>query len=173
MPGQVIPVQIITTLGVTNTPNAMSNIIDTITLIASGNGVSKTEKSALVQVSNYRNQDSEKPYLDYQFTSTCVTVKSSSCESEIWTVEVKAQDKESGLTSTTWSYSTILLSLFSGLLQLGSNPIGINFATNYVSGTKELVTGHYSASCCDPYIEIFAIDVNNNRRSYKLDANCT
>lgn len=51
-----------------------------------------------------------------------------------------------------------------------SNPFGLHTLNGYISGTKESVTGYYSSNCCQPYLEITAIDLNNNRISYKTDA---
>lgn len=65
-----------------------------ITLLAQGQ--EKGQKSALVYVSAQRIMDTEQPYLTYKFTSNCMEVSYRSCQSGTWTLEVTAQDSQSG-----------------------------------------------------------------------------
>lgn len=59
---------------------------------------------------------------------------------------------------------------FLGLLQLNTAPRGIFFPYGYISGTKDSVTGYYSDSCCNPDLQITAVDRMNNRNSYSVNA---
>lgn len=57
----------------------------------------KTQKSAMLYITNNRFIDNVKPYLNYKFTSNCMEVSYSSCQAAFWTIEVTAQDYESGI----------------------------------------------------------------------------
>ncbi|CAG9761096.1 unnamed protein product [Ceutorhynchus assimilis] len=96
--------------------------------------------------------DQDKPELTYKYTSDCRRVIFSKCSRATWRIEITARDTGSGL------------------LKLKTEPKGIFFPYGYTSGTRDSVTGFYSASCCNPDLIISAIDRMNNRISYNLNA---
>lgn len=57
-----------------------------------------------------------------------------------------------------------------GLLQINTEPKGLQFRKGYTSGTKDSVIGYYSGSCCDPDLEIFVVDRINNKRTIAVNA---
>ncbi|KAF5294840.1 hypothetical protein FQA39_LY00324 [Lamprigera yunnana] len=115
-------------------------------------GAERVQKSVLVFITNSIVSDNEKPRLTYRYTSDCTDILLGNCEDGTWTIEVTAEDKESGL------------------LQLSSSPKGLYFPNNYIAGTTEPIVGLYGGSCCQSKIQLTAIDLFNNRRSYIADA---
>lgn len=43
-----------------------------------------------------------------------------------------------------------------------SEPYGLLFQPNFIAGTKQPVTAYYSASCCQPKVDIWAEDLRGN-----------
>jgi hypothetical protein len=52
-----------------------------------------------------------------------------------------------------------------------SNPIGVDFPTSFIAGTKLPVPITYTASCCRPTVDIKATDANGNYITRHIDAN--
>lgn len=122
---------------------------DRLTFQAGGGAVS-VEKSVIVDVGT-DIVDTESPDISHTYLSDC-TANWGSCQDNVWTIEIKAKDSESGL------------------LQVISNPKGIFFRNEFTSGTKEEVTGYYSGTCCRPEILITAVDRKENAYTKKYNA---
>ncbi|XP_060515767.1 uncharacterized protein LOC132695500 [Cylas formicarius] len=124
---------------------------DEITFSAKAGSVF-VQKKILVDVDSFNYFDDTEPRIDYSYTSDCTDVIFSKCEKGTWTIEITAQD------------------LDSGLLQLNTIPKGLYVPNSYTAGTTEAVKGFYSDSCCNPNLKIIAIDRLNNRRIYTVNA---
>uniref|UniRef100_A0A1Y1N825 Uncharacterized protein n=1 Tax=Photinus pyralis TaxID=7054 RepID=A0A1Y1N825_PHOPY len=127
---------------------------DLITFTATSSGRKRIKKTAQMYVTNSITADNEEPRLTYRYTSDCTNVLLGDCRDRTWTIEVTAQDVDSGL------------------LQLTSIPKGLYFPNDYRTGTKEPVVAVYGASCCQPKIQITAVDLMNNRKTFTTDAYC-
>lgn len=57
---------------------------------------------------------------------------------------------------------------FTGLLNFWSEPFGL-VTSEFVAGTKDAVTAYYTASCCDPKIDILASDLRGNTNRVTLN----
>lgn len=127
---------------------------DLVTLSASS-GSDRIDKKSIVRSTDSNTaygQDNEVPHMWHKFTSNCQDVIFSRCEDHSWTMEVTAQDRETGL------------------LLIQSSPEGLYFPHGYISGTTDEVTGVLSGSCCQSGVVLTAIDLKNNRRSYEANA---
>nr|CAD7432636.1 unnamed protein product [Timema monikensis] len=60
-----------------------------------------------------------------------------------------------------------------GLLQVISQPRGIQFHSTFIAGMKDTITAKYSATCCNPKVDIYAYDIQGNyiRESINVKAN--
>ncbi|XP_066247182.1 uncharacterized protein [Euwallacea similis] len=96
--------------------------------------------------------DETPPELDYNYISDCTEVIFASCSKGTWTIEITAHDVDSGL------------------LHLTTYPTGLYFPYAYISGTKDYISGHYSDSCCNPNLQISAVDRLHNSNSYSVNA---
>ncbi|XP_017779712.1 PREDICTED: uncharacterized protein LOC108565002 [Nicrophorus vespilloides] len=112
-------------------------------------GQEKYIKKILLNVDAKHVVDTRKPTIWHKFTSNCLNVLLANCEDATWSVEITAQDKESGL------------------MLLTPN---IHFPNGFTTGTTEEVTGYYSASCCESQLQLTATDRSNNKRTYIIDA---
>ncbi|KAF5301939.1 hypothetical protein FQR65_LT19161 [Abscondita terminalis] len=128
----------------------LSEYLNVITFSAVG--PERAQKSAQMFVTNSVYNDNEEPRLTHRYTSDCTDILLGDCQDGTWSIEVVAEDRDSGL------------------LQLTSNPKNLYFPNNYVAGTKEAVVGLYGGSCCQPKIQLTAIDLSNNKRTYTADA---
>ncbi|KAJ8951950.1 hypothetical protein NQ318_013620 [Aromia moschata] len=99
-------------------------------------------KKATVDVGTQLGYDNTEPELDYTFSSDCTKVIFSKCEEGTWT----------------------------GYLQVSTVPTGIYFPNGYTTGTKEQVEGYYSDSCCNPDLQMIAVDRLNNRAIRNVNA---
>lgn len=57
----------------------------------------KAQKVAIMYVTSTRVQDVHLPQIDYKFNSNCMEVPYSSCRSTYWTLQLTAQDTQSGI----------------------------------------------------------------------------
>ncbi|XP_069674333.1 uncharacterized protein [Periplaneta americana] len=96
--------------------------------------------------------DSSSPSINYSIMNNCKNVPQESCSTAFWNMEATVQDSYSGLISVT------------------SNPIGIEFQSDFIAGTKSPVPMKYSASCCAPTVDIKATDANGNHVTQHVDA---
>lgn len=97
-------------------------------------------------------QDSSAPYIYYTYGSRCEWKTSpGTCSQHVWSVEITAQDWESGV------------------LRVQSQPRGLLLRNVFTAGTREPVTATYSASCCQPRVTITAFDLANNQKTLTLD----
>ena len=97
-------------------------------------------------------QDSHLPWLYYTYTSRCEgRATSGTCTGAYWTVEVTAQD-----------YQT-------GIMRISSSPKGIIYKAPFTAGTRDEVKATYTASCCQPRVTISAYDLNRNQKTVSLD----
>ncbi|KAJ8984489.1 hypothetical protein NQ317_006149, partial [Molorchus minor] len=109
-------------------------------------------KKVMIDVGMQVAYDDINPELDYSFSSDCSKVVFSSCEDGTWTVKIKAKDSGSGL------------------LQVSTIPKGIYFSNDFITGTRDQVEGYYSDSCCNPDLQITAVDRLNNRVTKNINA---
>ncbi|XP_050676792.1 uncharacterized protein LOC126973504, partial [Leptidea sinapis] len=56
-----------------------------------------------------------------------------------------------------------------GLLRFTSTPTGLRYNGDFISGTRDEVTGTYRSTCCSPRVLINAIDALGNTNSYIID----
>lgn len=135
-------------------------------------GPERVQKSAAMYVSTNIITDNKEPRLTHRYTSDCTDILLGNCQDGTWIIEVTAEDRESGSICMQICKVLEFNFLILGLLQLTSNPKGLYFPNGYIAGTKEPVVGLYGGSCCQPRIQLTAIDMQNNRRSYTADAYC-
>ena len=86
---------IIVTVRILTSTNMGSNYYDVVTLTAVG--YVKVTKSAYIYVNVEKIFDYESPKISYHFTSDCVNVATISCETGSWSIEITAQDPETGI----------------------------------------------------------------------------
>lgn len=55
-------------------------------------------------------------------------------------------------------------------MRLNSIPKGLYVPYGYTVGTKNSITGHYSESCCNPDLQLIAVDRQGNQKSYSVNA---
>lgn len=97
-------------------------------------------------------QDSWAPNLYWTYGSRCEwKTNAGVCSQHVWSVEITAQD---------WD---------TGILRLQSSPKGLLLRTPFTAGTREPVLATYSASCCQPKVTITAYDAANNLKTITLD----
>lgn len=58
-----------------------------------------------------------------------------------------------------------------GLLSVETVPAGFVFTSDFTAGTKDEVSGRYSASCCLNKVDIIATDLNGNQDRTSIDIN--
>lgn len=74
------------------------------------------------------------------------------CQTRIWTLDITAQD-----------YQT-------GIMRLSSNPSnGLVYRDSYTVGSTEPLKASYVATCCDPKVSLMAHDIAGNQRSITID----
>ncbi|KAJ8945643.1 hypothetical protein NQ314_009178 [Rhamnusium bicolor] len=105
-------------------------------------------KKVTVDIGTQMAYDNIEPELDYTYSSDCSKVVFSNCADGTWTIKIKARD--SGSVTT--------------------DPRGIYFPYGFTTGTKEEVVGYYSDSCCNPDLQIIAVDRLNNRKVRNVNA---
>ncbi|XP_017858353.1 PREDICTED: uncharacterized protein LOC108610653 [Drosophila arizonae] len=109
---------------------------------------------SLKVVSSIDAQDTTGPNLSWEFGNRCDYVKSDeqNCGDRFWTLDVTAQD---------WQ---------SGILRLQSTPAdGLFYRNYYTAGTTEPMKATYMASCCEPKVALTAFDAAGNQRSINID----
>lgn len=92
--------------------------------------------------------------MSWEFGNRCdfVTSDTQSCGDRFWTLDITAQD---------WQ---------SGVLRLQTTPAdGLFYRNYYTAGTTEPLKATYMASCCEPKVAITAYDAAGNQRSINID----
>ncbi|XP_002132605.2 uncharacterized protein [Drosophila pseudoobscura] len=105
-------------------------------------------------VSSIDAQDTTGPTLSWEFGSRCdyVTPESLTCGERFWTLDLTAQD---------WQ---------SGIMRLQTTPAeGLFYRNYYTAGSTEPLKATYMASCCEPKVAITAYDASGNQRSINID----
>ncbi|EDW75573.1 uncharacterized protein Dwil_GK23929 [Drosophila willistoni] len=98
--------------------------------------------------------DTTGPTLSWEYGNRCdyVAADSLNCGERFWTVDVTAQD---------WQ---------SGMMRLQAQPSeGLFYRNYYTAGTTEPLKASYMASCCEPKVALTAFDAAGNQRSINLD----
>lgn len=152
--------------------NAAEDGLGNVITFAVLDGAERIQKTAVMRVVHNKRNDFDEPRVWQKYTSDCTNVLLGRCEDATWAIEITAQDQDSGKGNSVFQTIFQHIVLFLGLLQLTSNPKGLYFPNSYTAGTTEPVTGFYSGSCCESKLQITAIDLNNNRRTYTADAYC-
>ncbi|KAE8752858.1 hypothetical protein FOCC_FOCC000203 [Frankliniella occidentalis] len=113
----------------------------------------ETTKDALIYVQQDQVNDQWTPNIWSTWKSTCSGAwDTSNCFTNTWTLDLTIQDKDSGL------------------LTITSQPRGVQFRTEFISGTREEVKAYYSASCCSKKVDITVTDLkgNTNRKTFDV-----
>ncbi|XP_017047786.2 uncharacterized protein LOC108092648 [Drosophila ficusphila] len=99
-------------------------------------------------------QDSTGPSLSWEFGSRCdyLTPESLNCGERFWTLDVTAQDWQSGM-----------------LRLQATPPEGLFYRNYYTAGSTEPLKATYMASCCEPKVSLVAFDAAGNQRSLIID----
>ncbi|XP_044316334.1 uncharacterized protein LOC108045163 [Drosophila rhopaloa] len=99
-------------------------------------------------------QDSTGPTLSWEFGSRCdyLTPESLNCGERFWTLDVTAQDWQSGM-----------------LRLQATPPEGLFYRNYYTAGSTEPLKATYMASCCEPKVSLVAFDAAGNQRSLTID----
>uniref|UniRef100_A0A146KVU9 Uncharacterized protein n=1 Tax=Lygus hesperus TaxID=30085 RepID=A0A146KVU9_LYGHE len=96
--------------------------------------------------------DSYSPEIWYDFDGDCSgSVSPRNCEAKTWKATINIQDSDSGL------------------LKLRSDPMGIILEKEFIVGTKDVVRGIYTSSCCQTKVDITATDTLGNVRIKYID----
>ncbi|EEB18402.1 conserved hypothetical protein [Pediculus humanus corporis] len=102
-------------------------------------------RSAIVSLYPQTDNDWTPPKINYKFKGDCTLYSEpQNCEKGFWSLELAAQDDESGI------------------LKILSEPYGLLFEPYFMAGTKELVTAHYTATCCKSKVDFWVEDVKGN-----------
>ena len=106
----------------------------------------------MITVTTNGVQDPWQPHIWYTYGSRCEgRTNAGNCAGAIWSVDIVAQDHESGL------------------MRLQSNPEGLLIRGTFIAGTNDEVKATYSASCCESRVTITAYDLNRNQRTIQLN----
>ncbi|XP_017023928.2 uncharacterized protein [Drosophila kikkawai] len=99
-------------------------------------------------------QDTTGPTLSWEFGSRCdyLTPESLNCGERFWTLDVTAQDWQSGM-----------------LRLQATPPEGLFYRNYYTAGSSEPLKATYMASCCEPKVSLVAYDAAGNQRSLTID----
>ncbi|KAI8042839.1 uncharacterized protein LOC128263158 isoform X1 [Drosophila gunungcola] len=105
-------------------------------------------------VSSIDAQDSTGPTLSWEFGSRCdyLTPESLNCGERFWTLDVTAQDWQSGM-----------------LRLQATPPEGLFYRNYFTAGSTEPLKATYMASCCEPKVSLVAFDAAGNQRSLTID----
>ncbi|KAF6199110.1 hypothetical protein GE061_007135 [Apolygus lucorum] len=96
--------------------------------------------------------DSYSPEIWYDFDGDCSgSVSPRNCDAKTWKATINIQDSDSGL------------------LKLRSDPVGIILEKEFIVGTKDVVRGIYTSSCCQTKVDITATDTLGNVRIKYID----
>ncbi|XP_055678700.1 uncharacterized protein LOC129787270 [Lutzomyia longipalpis] len=146
-PGQTLVVTVVLQIP----PTVEVGLRDRVTFTA--NGIVNVVQSVYVTVSSATStQDSSAPWMYWTYGSRCEWRSSpGNCAGHVWSVEVSAQDWETGV------------------LRIQSQPRGLLYRNQFTAGTRDPVLATYSASCCQPRVTITAFDLANNQKSISLD----
>ncbi|XP_017481660.1 PREDICTED: uncharacterized protein LOC108370774 isoform X2 [Rhagoletis zephyria] len=129
--------------------------VDKITFTCHGGGTTSLSLNLkVVSSSVVDGQDTTAPSIDWTFGSRCDNIKteSSDCAERFWTLDITAQD---------WQ---------TGILRLQAMPsVGLLYRNSYTVGSTEALKATYIATCCEPKVTVTGFDVAGNQRSYNID----
>ncbi|KAK6635828.1 hypothetical protein RUM44_001082 [Polyplax serrata] len=109
-------------------------------------------RSAIVSLIPQTVYDTSEPKLYHKYSGDCSDYQQPhTCEKFYWNLEVTAQDEESGL------------------LKIVSEPYGLVFQSDFLAGTKDPVTAHYTSNCCQPRVDVWVEDVKGNYAKKSFD----
>lgn len=135
---------------VTIPSNAQLGVKNKITFTSLG--ITQVSQAVYLTVTSTGVQDPWQPHIWYTYGSRCEwRTAPGSCAGHIWSIEIVAQDHESGL------------------MRIESNPKGLIYRGTFIAGTNQQVKATYSASCCEPRVTITVMDINRNQRTIQLD----
>ncbi|XP_050329238.1 uncharacterized protein LOC126758866 [Bactrocera neohumeralis] len=128
---------------------------DKITFTCHGGGTATLSLNLKVVSSTTVDlQDTTAPSISWTFGSRCdnVNAQSTDCAERFWTLDITAQD---------WQ---------SGILRLQTVPSsGLLYRNSYTVASTEPLKATYIATCCEPKVALTAFDVTGNQRSYNVD----
>ncbi len=130
--------------------SAQAGVKNKITLTSIS--VTQVQHSVYLTASSQGLNDPWAPWIWYTYGSRCEWYNApGSCAGHVWSVEISAQDHESGL------------------MRVESNPKGLIYRGTFIAGTNQQVKATYTASCCEPRVTITAMDINRNQKTIQLD----
>nr|CAD7407574.1 unnamed protein product [Timema poppensis] len=164
--------------------SVVTGTTDVVTFTATLNSASGISKAAYLYIGT-QTYDNKKPSLSYTFNNKCDNTNEDNCQSKVWGVDIIVQDDTSvmdkgirvaceeagGAQMDNVNVRALLYA--SGLLQVTSQPRGIQFHSTFIAGMKDTITAKYSATCCNPKVDIYAYDIQGNyiRESINVKAN--
>ncbi|XP_014272090.1 uncharacterized protein [Halyomorpha halys] len=99
-----------------------------------------------------QKSDSSRPTITYTTSGDCIGyLQPKLCHDIIWKSDISIQDVDSGL------------------LIINSEPPGIILKKKFIVGTKDVVSGYYTANCCQTKLDITATDVYGNENTITID----
>ncbi|XP_014256501.1 uncharacterized protein LOC106670557 [Cimex lectularius] len=128
---------------------------DIVTLSAGWTGSSGIYEYVTKNVyfySGMQSSDSSRPDIWYTYGGDCYGAETPhNCHSKTWRADISIQDSGSGL------------------IKIKSEPVGITLRKEFIAGTREIVEGFYSSSCCHTKVDVMAQDVFGNFRTLTID----
>lgn len=126
---------------------------DTIKFMCLGSGRQVFQSVDLKVITNIDAEDTTPPTVSWQFGSRCDSVRTetASCSEKYWSLDIVAQDWETGL------------------LRLQSTPSGLINRNSFTIGTNQALRTTYSASCCQPKVTLTAYDIAGNQKTHNID----
>ncbi|KAK2586204.1 hypothetical protein KPH14_001466 [Odynerus spinipes] len=128
------------------------DVINTLTLYVQGSEIIEKSVYLYVEGTIPNVVDDAKPSIEYTFNNNCMgKLSKDRCMKSRWSVDIRVQDSGSGLKS------------------VRASPNELYPSTEFISGTRNLVTFYYSATCCSTQAKITATDLRNNVNTYTID----
>ncbi|XP_078047654.1 uncharacterized protein LOC144475533 [Augochlora pura] len=147
-PGQMSKVAVNVIIPVNTSPDTAS----TVTLSIQGTEIKEKSAYIYVQGSLSKLTDDAKPKIEYSFNNNCAgKLDKSQCFKTRWSVDLRIQDYDSGLKRVISSVNEVYP------------------RTEFISGTRNLITFFYSATCCDTATKITAVDLLGNYNTITID----
>ncbi|XP_031837408.1 uncharacterized protein LOC116429086 isoform X2 [Nomia melanderi] len=132
--------------------NTSPDTANTVTLFIQGTEIKEKSAYIYVQGSLSKLTDDVKPKIEYSFNNNCAgKLDKNHCYKSRWSVDISIQDYDSGLKRVISSSNDVYP------------------RTEFISGTRSLVTFFYSATCCDTTTKITAIDLLDNYNTITID----
>nr|XP_033341534.1 uncharacterized protein LOC117229261 [Megalopta genalis] len=132
--------------------NTSPDTASTVTLSIQGTEIKEKSAYVYVQGSLSKLTDDAKPKIEYTFNNNCAgKLDKSQCSKTRWSMDLRIQDYDSGLK------------------RIISSANEVYPRTEFISGTRTLVTFFYSATCCDTTTKITAVDLLDNYNTVTID----